>query len=139
MKKSKNYIIILLYFGVHARLILELKDKMVSQTDLCILYRGTEKLIEYNKMCIQSTPYFDRLDYVYVSMVSQEHSFCLAVEYLINLEVPKIAQYIRVIRVILVEVTRTLNYLLDVGAIITFLWCFVEREKLMQIYKVCIL
>jgi len=73
------------------------------------LHRGTEKLIEY-KTYIQSLPYFDRLDYV--SMLAQEHSYCLAIERLINCKVPLRAQYIRVL---FAEITRILNHLLAVG------------------------
>ena len=142
MKKNKNFII---NFGpqhpaAHGvlRLILELKGEKVVQADphIGLLHRGTEKLIEY-KTCLQSMPYFDRLDYV--SMVAQEHTFCLCVEYLLNINVPLRAQYIRVI---LLEITRILNHLLavgchvmDVGAITPFLWCFEEREKLMEFYE----
>lgn len=142
MKKSKNFII---NFGpqhpaAHGvlRLILELKGETVIQADphIGLLHRGTEKLLEY-KTCIQGMPYFDRLDYV--SMISQEHTFCIAIEYLLNLKVPIRSQYIRVI---LLEITRILNHLLavgchvmDVGAITPFLWCFEEREKLMEFYE----
>jgi len=142
MKKTKNFII---NFGpqhpaAHGvlRLILELQGEKIIQADphIGLLHRGTEKLIEF-KTCLQSMPYFDRLDYV--SMISQEHTFCLAIEYLLNLNVPIRAQYIRVI---LLEITRILNHLLavgchvmDVGAITPFLWCFEEREKLMEFYE----
>jgi NADH dehydrogenase (ubiquinone) Fe-S protein 2 len=101
-----------------------------------LLHRGTEKLIEY-KTYIQALPYFDRLDYV--SMISQEHSYCLAIEKLINYKTPLRAQYIRVI---FAEITRLLNHLLaigchamDVGAMTPFLWSFEEREKLMEFYE----
>ena len=105
MKKNKNFII---NFGpqhpaAHGvlRLILELKGERVIQADphIGLLHRGTEKLIEY-KTCLQSMPYFDRLDYV--SMISQEHTFCLCVEYLLNINVPLRAQFIRII---LLEIT----------------------------------
>ena len=101
-----------------------------------MLHRGTEKLIEY-KNYLQALPYFDRLDYV--SMMSQEHSYCLAVEKLSNVKVPLRAQYIRVL---FAEITRILNHLLavgchamDVGAMTPFLWSFEEREKLMEFYE----
>ena len=142
MKKNKNFII---NFSPHhpaahgvLRLILELKGEKVIQADphIGLLHRGTEKLIEY-KTCLQSMPYFDRLDYV--SMIAQEHTFCLAIEYLLNLNVPIRAKFIRII---LLEITRILNHLLavgchvmDVGAITPFLWCFEEREKLMELYE----
>jgi NADH dehydrogenase (ubiquinone) Fe-S protein 2 len=140
--KYKNFII---NFGpqhpaAHGvlRLILELQGESIIQADphIGLLHRGTEKLIEY-KNCLQSMPYFDRLDYV--SMIAQEHTFCLCVEYLLNISVPLRAQYIRVL---FLEITRILNHLLavgchvmDVGAITPFLWCFEEREKLMEFYE----
>lgn len=100
------------------------------------MHRGTEKLIEY-KNYLQALPYFDRLDYV--SMMSQEHSYCLAVEKLANVKIPIRAQYIRVL---FAEITRILNHLLavgchamDVGAMTPFLWSFEEREKLMEFYE----
>jgi NADH dehydrogenase (ubiquinone) Fe-S protein 2 len=93
-------------------------------------------LIEY-KNYIQALPYMDRLDYV--SMMAQEHAFALAVEKLFNREVPKRAQYIRVL---FSEITRILNHLMsitthamDVGALTPFLWGFEEREKLMEFYE----
>ena len=120
------------------RLILELNGEVVIKADphIGLLHRGTEKLIE-NKNYIQSLPYFDRLDYV--SMMAQEHAFSLAVEKLGNINVPKRAQYIRVI---FSEITRILNHLLaischalDVGAMTPLLWGFEEREKLMEFYE----
>jgi len=120
------------------RLVLELKGESVKKADphIGLLHRGTEKLIEY-KNYLQALPYFDRLDYV--SMMSQEHSFCLAVEKLLNCKIPKRAKYIRVI---FAEITRILNHLLavgchamDVGAMTPFLWAFEEREKLMEFYE----
>jgi NADH dehydrogenase (ubiquinone) Fe-S protein 2 len=100
------------------------------------LHRGTEKLIEY-KTYLQALPYFDRLDYV--SMMSQEHTYSLAVENLLMVSIPLRAQYIRVL---FLELTRLLNHLLavgchamDVGAMTPFLWAFEEREKLMEFYE----
>jgi NADH-quinone oxidoreductase subunit D len=101
------------------RLILELSGETISKADphIGLLHRGTEKLIEH-KNYLQALPYFDRLDYV--SMMNQEHTYSLAVEKLIGLQVPLRAQYIRVI---FCELTRLLNHLLaiachaiDVGA-----------------------
>ena len=96
----------------------------------------TEKLIEY-KTYIQALPYFDRLDYV--SMMTQEHTYVLAIEKLLNSSIPLRAQYIRVL---FCEITRILNHLLavgchamDVGAMTPFLWAFEEREKLMEFYE----
>ena len=120
------------------RLILELDGEVVVKADphIGLLHRGTEKLIE-NKNYLQSLPYFDRLDYV--SMMAQEHAFSLAVEKLANINVPKRAQYIRVM---FSEITRILNHLLavschalDVGAMTPLLWGFEEREKLMEFYE----
>jgi NADH dehydrogenase (ubiquinone) Fe-S protein 2 len=141
-KKIKNFTI---NFGpqhpaAHGvlRLVLELKGEIVERADphIGLLHRGTEKLIEY-KNYLQALPYFDRLDYV--SMMSQEHSYCLAVEKLTNAKIPVRAQYIRVL---FAEITRILNHLLavgchamDVGAMTPFLWSFEEREKLMEFYE----
>jgi NADH dehydrogenase (ubiquinone) Fe-S protein 2 len=141
-KKIKNFTI---NFGpqhpaAHGvlRLVLELKGELVERADphIGLLHRGTEKLIEH-KTYLQALPYFDRLDYV--SMMSQEHTYCLAVEKLLKCNVPLRAQYIRVI---FAELTRILNHLLavgchamDVGAMTPFLWAFEEREKLMEFYE----
>jgi NADH dehydrogenase (ubiquinone) Fe-S protein 2 len=120
------------------RLVLELNGEVVERADphIGLLHRGTEKLIEY-KSYLQALPYFDRLDYV--SMMAQEHTYSLAVERLINANVPVRAQYIRVLYA---EITRLLNHLLavgchamDVGAMTPFLWGFEEREKLMEFYE----
>lgn len=120
------------------RLILELDGENIRRAEphIGLLHRGTEKLIEH-KNYLQVLPYFDRLDYV--SMMAQEHAYCLAVEKLFNCKIPLRAQYIRVI---FAEITRILNHLLavgchamDVGAMTPFLWAFEEREKLMEFYE----
>lgn len=120
------------------RLILEMDGEVVERADphIGLLHRGTEKLIEY-KTYLQAIPYFDRLDYV--SPMSQEHAFALAVEKLLNLEIPLRAKYIRVL---FCEITRILNHLLnittmaiDVGAMTPLLWGFEEREILMGFYE----
>ena len=120
------------------RVILEMDGEVVERSDphIGLLHRGTEKLIEY-KTYMQALPYFDRLDYV--SPMSQEHAFALAVEKLLDCKVPIRAQYIRVL---FHEITRILNHLLnittfamDVGAITPFLWMFEEREKLLEFYE----
>lgn len=120
------------------RLILELNGERVINADphVGLLHRGTEKLVEY-KTTLQALPYFDRLDYV--SMMAQEHTFSLAVEKLLNINVSLKVQYIRVL---FCEITRILNHLmsltthaLDVGALTPFLWGFEEREKLMEFYE----
>merc|ERR1712113_254048 len=93
------------------RLLLELSGETIVKATphIGLLHRGTEKLIEY-KNYLQALPYFDRLDYV--SMLSQEHTYCLAIEKLLNCSIPKRAQYIRVL---FAEITRILNHLLAVG------------------------
>ncbi len=93
------------------RLVLELTGEVVERAEphIGLLHRGTEKLIEY-KNYLQALPYFDRLDYV--SMMSQEHTYCLAIEKLLNCSIPRRAQYIRVL---FAEITRILNHLLAVG------------------------
>lgn len=120
------------------RLVLELNGEVVERADphIGLLHRGTEKLIE-TKNYLQALPYFDRLDYV--SMMAQEHAYSLAVESLLQCDIPIRAQYIRVI---FGEITRILNHLLaitthalDVGALTPFLWGFEEREKLMEFYE----
>lgn len=117
------------------RLVLELEGEVVLRADphIGLLHRGTEKLIEH-KTYMQALPYFDRLDYV--SMMTQEHTFTLAIEKLLNCNIPVRAQYIRVL---FLEITRILNHLMaitthaiDVGALTPFLWGFEEREKLLE-------
>ena len=120
------------------RLILELDGEVVEKADphIGLLHRGTEKLIEH-KTYSQAVPYFDRLDYV--APMNQEHAFALAVEKILNLEVPIRGQYIRVI---FCEIGRILSHILnittqamDVGALTPTLWGFEEREKLMGFYE----
>ncbi|MGI9482229.1 MAG: NADH-quinone oxidoreductase subunit D [Hyphomicrobiales bacterium] len=120
------------------RLVLELDGEVVERVDphIGLLHRGTEKLIE-SKTYLQSVPYFDRLDYV--APMNQEHAFALAVEKLLELEVPKRGQ---LIRVLYSEIGRILSHLLnvttqalDVGALTPPLWGFEEREKLMVFYE----
>ena len=120
------------------RLILELDGEVVQRADphIGLLHRGTEKLAEqrtYN----QSIGYMDRLDYV--SMMCNEHAYVMTIEKMLGIEVPKRAQYIRVM---FDEITRILNHLmwlgthaLDVGAMTMFLYCFREREDLMDAYE----
>ncbi len=116
------------------RLILELEGEIVARADphIGLLHRGTEKLIE-NKTYLQVTPYFDRLDYV--PPINQEHAFCMAIERLLGVEVPRRAQ---LIRVLYSEFGRLLCHLLNVGtqaldsgALTPPLWTFEEREKIM--------
>jgi len=120
------------------RLIMELDGEVVERVDphIGLLHRGTEKLIEA-RTYMQAIPYFDRLDYV--APMTQEHAYCLAIERLMSLEVPKRAQ---IIRVLYSEISRLLSHLLnvttqamDVGALTPPLWGFEEREKLMIFYE----
>jgi len=143
-KKVKNFT---LNFGpqhpaAHGvlRLILELDGEVVERAEphIGLLHRGTEKLIEY-KTYLQALPYFDRLDYV--SMMAQEHTYSLAVEDLLNVNVPLRAQYIRVL---FLEITRILNHLLavgchamDVGAMTPFFMGFRRARKINGILRAC--
>jgi NADH-quinone oxidoreductase subunit D len=120
------------------RLVLEMDGEVVTRADphIGLLHRGTEKLIEH-KTYIQALPYFDRLDYV--SMMCQEHVWCLAVEKLLEIEMPRRAQYIRVL---FSELTRIANHLLwigthalDIGAMAVFLYAFKDREYLFDFYE----
>merc|ERR1712123_35990 len=120
------------------RLVLQLDGETVTKADphIGLLHRGTEKLIEY-KTYTQALPYFDRLDYV--SMMCNEQAYSLAVEKLLNIDVPLRAKYIRVL---FGELTRILNHImgigthiLDVGGITPFFWLFEEREKMMEFYE----
>lgn len=120
------------------RLVLELDGEVIQRADphIGLLHRGTEKLAE-NRTYLQSVPYMDRLDYV--SMMSNEHAYVMAIEKMLGLEVPIRAQYIRVM---FDEITRILNHLLwlgahalDVGAMTVFLYAFREREDLFDVYE----
>ena len=120
------------------RLVLEMDGEVITRADphIGLLHRGTEKLIEY-KTYLQAVPYFDRLDYV--SPMCQEHAYALAVEKLLGCNIPRRAQFIRVM---FSEITRLLNHImaittqaLDVGAMTPLLWMFEEREKMMGFYE----
>ncbi len=120
------------------RLILEMDGEVIERADphIGLLHRGTEKLAE-SKPYNQSIGYMDRLDYV--SMMCNEHAYVNSIEKLLGIEVPARAQYIRVM---FDEITRILNHLmwlgthgLDVGAMTMFLYCFREREDLMDCYE----
>ena len=120
------------------RLVLKLDGEVVENIDphIGLLHRGTEKLIEH-KTYTQAVPYFDRLDYV--APMNQEHAFALAIEKLLDIEVPLRGQYIRVL---FCEIGRILSHLLnittqalDVGALTPSLWGFEERETLMTFYE----
>ena len=120
------------------RLVLELDGEVIQRADphIGLLHRATEKLAE-QRTFIQSLPYMDRLDYV--SMMVNEHAFVLSIEKLLGVQVPLRAQYIRVM---FDEITRILNHLLflgtqalDLGAMTVFLYCFREREDLLDCYE----
>lgn len=120
------------------RLILEMDGEVIERADphIGLLHRATEKLAEH-RTYLQALPYMDRLDYV--SMMCNEHAYCLATEKLLGVEVPLRAQYIRVM---FDEITRLSNHLmsigshaLDVGAMAVFLYAFREREDLMDMYE----
>ncbi|MDB5695972.1 MAG: NADH-quinone oxidoreductase subunit, partial [Sphingomonas bacterium] len=120
------------------RLVMELDGELVERIDphVGLLHRGTEKLIEY-KTYLQSIPYFDRLDYC--SPMCMEHTYVLAIEKLLDLEVPIRAQYLRVF---FAELTRIMNHLLnlgshvmDVGAMTPNLWLFEIREDCLNFFE----
>lgn len=120
------------------RLILEMDGEVIERADphIGLLHRATEKLAE-SKPYNHSIPYMDRLDYV--SMMCNEHAYVMAIEKLLGITPPKRAQYIRVM---FDEITRVLNHLmwlgthgLDIGAMTIFLYCFREREDLMDCYE----
>jgi len=120
------------------RLVLELDGEIVERADphIGLLHRGTEKLME-SRTYLQNLPYFDRLDYV--APMNQEHSWCLVIEKLAGIEVPRRGQ---LLRVLFSEIGRILSHLLnittqamDVGALTPPLWGFEEREKLMVFYE----
>ena len=120
------------------RLVLEMDGEVIKRADphIGLLHRATEKLAE-SKPYNQSIGYMDRLDYV--SMMCNEHAYVMAIEKLLGIDVPLRAQYIRVM---FDEITRILNHLLwlaghglDIGAMTMFLYCFREREDLMDVYE----
>jgi NADH:ubiquinone oxidoreductase subunit D len=116
-----------------------LHGETIERTDIHIglLHRGTEKLIE-SKHYEKSIPYFDRLDYV--SMMTQEHAYCLSIEALQNKK--NIDELVCIQRVLFDELTRIMNHFLavachalDVGSMSSIFWAFEEREKLMEFYE----
>ena len=120
------------------RMVMELDGEVIERIDphVGLLHRGTEKLIEY-KTYLQALPYFDRLDYC--SPLCMEHSYVLAIEKLLNLEVPLRAQYLRVL---FAELTRISNHMLnigshvmDVGAMTPNLWLFEIREDTLNFFE----
>jgi len=120
------------------RLVLELDGEVIQRADphIGLLHRATEKLAEH-RTYFQTVPYMDRLDYT--TMMCNEHAYVLAIEKLLGIEVPLRAQYIRVM---FDEITRVLSHLfalgahgLDLGAMTVFLYCFREREDLVDVYE----
>ena len=120
------------------RLVLELDGEVVERADphVGLLHRATEKLAEHRTF-LQTVPYMDRLDYT--TMICNEHAYVLAIEKLLGIDVPLRAQYIRVM---FDEITRVLSHLfalaahgLDLGAMTVFLYCFREREDLVDVYE----
>ncbi|MEL6323215.1 MAG: NADH-quinone oxidoreductase subunit D, partial [Pseudomonadota bacterium] len=120
------------------RMILDLDGEVVERVDshVGLLHRGTEKLLEY-KTYLQGLPYFDRLDYC--APMNQEHAWCLAIERLLGIDVPRRASFIRVLYS---EIGRLMSHILnittqamDVGALTPITWGFEEREKLCVFYE----
>mgnify|MGYP001413767019 CR=1 FL=1 len=120
------------------RLVLELDGEVIERADphIGLLHRATEKLAEH-RTYVQTVPYMDRLDYT--TMICNEHAYVLAIEKLLGIEVPLRAQYIRVM---FDEITRVLSHVfalaahgLDLGAMTVFLYCFREREDLLDVYE----
>jgi len=120
------------------RLVLEMDGEVIQTADphIGLLHRATEKLAE-TKPYNQSIGYMDRLDYV--SMMCNEHAYVMAIEKLLGISIPVRAQYVRVM---FDEITRILNHLmwlgthgLDIGAMTMFLYCFREREDLLDVYE----
>ena len=120
------------------RLVLELDGEVIVRGDphIGLLHRATEKLAE-SKPYLHSIGYMDRLDYV--STMPNEHGYVLAMEKLLQIDVPERAQYIRVM---FDELTRILNHLLwlgahalDIGAMTVFLYAFREREDILDCYE----
>jgi len=121
------------------RLIVQLNGEIIEKADphIGLLHRGTEKLME-DKIYLQSLPYFDRFDYV--SMLCQEHAYCLSIESLLG-TINYSATFVQ-IRTLYDEITRILNHMLavachalDVGSMSPIFWAFEEREKLMEFYE----
>ena len=120
------------------RLVLELDGEVIQRADphIGLLHRATEKLAE-QRTYLQNLPYFDRLDYT--TMMCNEHAYVLAIEKLLGIEIPIRAKYLRVM---FDEITRILAHLLgvgchglDLGAMTVFLYCFREREDLLDVYE----
>nr|HEV7954513.1 NADH dehydrogenase (quinone) subunit D [Candidatus Acidoferrales bacterium] len=120
------------------RVVLELDGEKVVKAfpEIGYLHTGIEKSCEA-KTYSQAITLTDRLDYL--APLSNNLGYCLAVEKLLGLEVPKRAQYIRVL---LTELTRIASHLvwvgthaIDMGAMSVFLYCFREREDVLKIFE----
>jgi len=120
-------------------MLLQLNGEVVERADphVGLLHRGSEKLME-DRYYLKSLPYFDRFDYV--SMMSQEHGYCLAIESLMG--TTNINSAVTQVRTIYDELTRILNHMLalachalDVGSMSSIFWAFEEREKIMEFYE----
>ncbi len=121
------------------RLILQLSNEIIEKADIHIglLHRSTENLIQ-TKHYEKSIPYFDRLDYV--SMMTQEHAYCLTIEKLLNIQ--NISNHTNYVRILFDELTRILNHMLaiachalDIGSMSSIFWSFEERENIMEFYE----
>lgn len=121
------------------RMILQLNGEIVERADphVGLLHRGSEKLME-DRFYLKSLPYFDRFDYV--SMMAQEHAYCLAIEAMLGTS--NINSAITQVRTLYDELTRILNHMLalachalDVGSMSSIFWAFEEREKIMEFYE----
>ena len=121
------------------RLILQLNGEVIENMDphIGLLHRGSEKLIE-DKIYLQSLPYFDRFDYV--SMMAQEHAYCLGIEALMGNS--NYSSTFTQVRTLYDELTRILNHMLaischalDIGSMASIWWAFEEREKIMEFYE----
>jgi len=121
------------------RMIVQLNGELVENVDphIGLLHRGSEKLME-DRIYLQSLPYFDRFDYV--SMLTQEHAYCLAVESLLG--TTNYSSTFVQVRALYDELTRVLNHMLalachalDVGSMSSIFWAFEEREKIMEFYE----
>lgn len=146
IKNNNNNKKIILNFGpqhpaAHGvlRLILQLSNEIIEKTDIHIglLHRNTESLIE-KKHYEKSIPYFDRLDYV--SMMTQEHAYCLTIEKLLKKQ--NISKHTNYLRILFDELTRILNHMLaiachalDIGSMSSIFWSFEERENIMEFYE----
>ena len=121
------------------RLVLQLNGEIIEKIDthIGLLHRGSEKLIE-DKIYLHSLPYFDRFDYV--SMMVQEHAYCLAIESLLG--TLNYSATFTLVRTLFDELTRILNHMLavachalDIGSMSSIFWAFEEREKIMEFYE----